>query len=71
MQGADSGLMVCDTWQLIEFIFERATLRTGDIVATGTPFGVGGFREIFLKEGDMVRVELERVGMLENSVVNA
>jgi 2-keto-4-pentenoate hydratase/2-oxohepta-3-ene-1,7-dioic acid hydratase in catechol pathway len=71
MQDADTGLMVYDTWQLIEFISQRATLRAGDIIATGTPFGVGGFREIFLKAGDIVRIELEGVGVLENPVVNA
>jgi len=71
MQDADTGLMVYDTWQLIEFISQRATLRAGDIIATGTPFGVGGFREIFLKAGDVVRIELEGVGVLENPVINA
>jgi 2-keto-4-pentenoate hydratase/2-oxohepta-3-ene-1,7-dioic acid hydratase in catechol pathway len=71
MQDADTRLMVYDTWQLIEFISERATLRAGDIIATGTPFGVGGFREIFLKAGDVVRIELEGVGTLENPVINA
>jgi 2-keto-4-pentenoate hydratase/2-oxohepta-3-ene-1,7-dioic acid hydratase in catechol pathway len=71
MQNADTGLMVFDTWQLIEFISAHTTLRAGDIIATGTPFGVGGFREIFLKAGDVVRVELEGVGALENAVVNA
>jgi acylpyruvate hydrolase len=71
MQDSDTGLMVYDTWQLIEFISARGTLRAGDIIATGTPFGVGGFREIFLKAGDVVRVELEGVGALENPVANA
>lgn len=71
MQDANTGLMVFDTWQLIEFISAHATLRAGDIIATGTPFGVGGFREIFLKAGDVVRVELEGVGALQNAVVNA
>ena len=71
MQDADTGLMVYDTWHLIEFISQRATLRAGDIIATGTPCGVGGFREIFLKAGDVVRIELEGVGVLENPVVNA
>lgn len=70
MQDADTGLMVYDTWQLIEFMSARGTLRAGDVIATGTPFGVGGFREIFLKAGDVVRVELEGVGALENPVAN-
>jgi acylpyruvate hydrolase len=71
MQDANTGLMVYDTWELIEFISARSTLRAGDIIATGTPFGVGGFREIFLKDGDVVRVELEGVGALENTVAKA
>jgi acylpyruvate hydrolase len=71
MQDASTELMVYDTWQLIEFISARTTLRAGDIIATGTPFGVGGFRDIFLKPGDVIRVELQGVGVLENVVVNA
>jgi len=71
MQDAHTGLMVYDTWQLIEFISRHGTLRAGDIIATGTPFGVGGFREIFLTAGDVVRVELQGVGALENPVANA
>lgn len=71
MQDASTDLMVYDTWQLIEFISARMTLRAGDIIATGTPVGVGGFREIFLKPGDVVCVEIDGVGALENKVVNA
>lgn len=68
MQDADTSLMVFDTWQLIEFATAHVTLRAGDVLATGTPVGVGGFRNIFLKPGDVVRVELEGVGVLENAV---
>ena len=49
----------------------RPGLLVGDVVAAGTPFGVGGFRQVFLKEGDMVRIELEGVGALENGVGHA
>jgi 2-keto-4-pentenoate hydratase/2-oxohepta-3-ene-1,7-dioic acid hydratase in catechol pathway len=48
----------------------RPGLLVGDVVA-GTPFGVGGFRQVFLKEADMVRIELEGVGALENGVGHA
>jgi acylpyruvate hydrolase len=68
MQDADTSLMMFDTWQLIAFASAHATLRAGDVLATGTPFGVGGFRNIFLKSGDVVRIELESVGVLENAV---
>ena len=44
------------------------TLLPGDVIATGTPSGVGRPRGIFLKAGDRVRVELDCVGVLENPV---
>lgn len=69
MQDADTSLMVFSIWQLIEFLSARATLRPGDLLSTGTPVGVGGFRKIFLKQGDRVRVEIEGIGMLDNPVV--
>lgn len=69
MQDADTSLMVFSIWQLIEFLSARATLRPGDLLSTGTPVGVGGFRRIFLKQGDRVRVEIEEIGLLDNSVV--
>ncbi|SVC70074.1 uncharacterized protein METZ01_LOCUS322928 [marine metagenome] len=49
---------------------DRLTLRSGDIISTGTPVGVGGFRKIFLKSGDSLRIEVEKVGVLQNSVIN-
>lgn len=69
MQDADTSLMVFSIWQLIEFLSARATLRPGDLLSTGTPVGVGGFRKIFLKQGDRVRVEIEKIGILDNPVV--
>lgn len=71
MQDADTSLMVFSVWQLIAFISARVTLRPGDMVSTGTPYGVGGFRKIFLKEGDRLRVAVEGVGVLDNPVAAA
>ena len=47
------------------------TLEPGDVVFTGTPAGVGASHEPpeFLKAGDVVRVEIEELGVLENPVV--
>jgi len=44
------------------------TLQPGDVIATGTPFGVGRFRNppIFLGDGDVVEVEVEGIGVLKN-----
>jgi len=68
MQDSDTSLMVFSVWDLIEYASARVTLNPGDIISTGTPYGVGGFRSIFLKEGDRLRIEIERIGVLENTV---
>jgi acylpyruvate hydrolase len=60
--------MVFNVWDLVEFCSARVTLNPGDVISTGTPFGVGGFRKIFLKSGDTLRVEIGGVGALENRV---
>jgi len=70
MQDSDTSLMVFSVWDLIEYASARVTLNPGDVISTGTPFGVGGFRKIFLKQGDRLRVAIQGVGALENSVVN-
>jgi 2-keto-4-pentenoate hydratase/2-oxohepta-3-ene-1,7-dioic acid hydratase in catechol pathway len=47
------------------------TLEPGDIVSTGTPAGIGWFRkpQVFLKPGDVVRLEIDGIGFLENPVI--
>lgn len=56
---------------LIRFISAAITLEPGDIIATGTPDGVGVFRKppVFLKSGDVMEVEIEGLGVLRNTVV--
>jgi 2,4-didehydro-3-deoxy-L-rhamnonate hydrolase len=56
--------------QLLSFLSERITLEPGDIVSTGTPAGVGVFRKppVFLQPGDVVRLEAEQIGTLQNVV---
>ena len=53
-------------------ISEFATLEPGDLILTGTPGGVGFRREppLLLGDGDLVTVEVEGVGKLENKIVN-
>lgn len=68
MQDGETSMMVFSIWQLIEFLSARVTLRPGDVLSTGTPVGVGGFRKIFLKAGDRLRIEVEHVGVLDNPV---
>jgi 2-keto-4-pentenoate hydratase/2-oxohepta-3-ene-1,7-dioic acid hydratase in catechol pathway len=59
--------------ELIAFISESITLEPGDLVITGTPSGVGVFREppVFLEPGDVIRVEVEGIGSVTNPVVDA
>jgi acylpyruvate hydrolase len=47
-------------------------LQAGDVLLTGTPSGVGGLMDPpqFLKDGDVVRVEIEKIGFIENRVVD-
>jgi len=69
MQDGETSLMVFNVWDLVEFVSARVTLNPGDVISTGTPFGVGAFRnKIFLKPGDVLRVEVSGVGVLENRV---
>lgn len=68
MQDADTSLMVYSAWELIAFASARVTLNPGDIISTGTPYGVGGFRKIFLKAGDRLTITIGRVGTLDNPV---
>jgi 2,4-didehydro-3-deoxy-L-rhamnonate hydrolase len=55
---------------LLSFLSKVMTLEPGDIVSTGTPAGIGYFRkpQIFLKPGDHVILEIEKIGKLANSV---
>jgi 2-keto-4-pentenoate hydratase/2-oxohepta-3-ene-1,7-dioic acid hydratase in catechol pathway len=59
--------------ELLAFITASITLEPGDVVITGTPAGVGVFRDppVFLEPGDVVRVEVERIGSLANPIVDA
>jgi len=63
-QDSNTSNLIFDVPQLIEFISGIMTLEVGDIIATGTPPGVG---ELFA--GDEVEIEIESVGILKNSVV--
>jgi 2-keto-4-pentenoate hydratase/2-oxohepta-3-ene-1,7-dioic acid hydratase in catechol pathway len=57
--------------RIIVFLSSLMTLEPGDIIATGTPSGVGFKRQppIFLKAGDIVEVEIDRIGIIRNPVV--
>jgi 2-keto-4-pentenoate hydratase/2-oxohepta-3-ene-1,7-dioic acid hydratase in catechol pathway len=65
--------MVFDCLQQVSHLSEAFTLEPGDVIATGTPAGIGAsvqpFPEGLLKVGDTVRIEIDRIGELRNDVV--
>ena len=69
MQDSHTGLMIFSVPDLVSFLSRQFTLFPGDIILTGTPNGVGFFRDpqVFLKEGDEVAVEIEGIGRLVNT----
>ena len=72
MQDANTDDMVFDVATLIAIISEAITLESGDVIVTGTPSGVGQARKppVFMKAGDRVEVEIEKIGVLSNPVVD-
>ncbi|MDA8330618.1 MAG: fumarylacetoacetate hydrolase family protein [Candidatus Dormibacteraeota bacterium] len=70
MQEATTGDMMCGVAEIVSFISETITLEPGDVIATGTPPGVGFSRTppVFLQDGDEVTVTIDRIGSLTNPV---
>ena len=69
-QESDTSQMIFDVWKQISYLSTAFTLETGDLIATGTPEGVGvGMQPpVFLQPGDVVRCEIEGLGAIENTV---
>jgi 2,4-didehydro-3-deoxy-L-rhamnonate hydrolase len=69
-QSSSTADMIFSVAEVIEFVSAAITLEPGDLLLTGTPAGVGVFRDppIFLAEGDEVTVEIERLETLTNPV---
>jgi acylpyruvate hydrolase len=72
MQDGTTADLLFGVAELISIVSAEVTLEPGDVIITGTPSGVGVFREppLFLEPGDLVRVELERIGSLTNPIVD-
>jgi 2-keto-4-pentenoate hydratase/2-oxohepta-3-ene-1,7-dioic acid hydratase in catechol pathway len=68
-QQSHTSKMIFPVAQCIEVLSQGMTLRPGDIIATGTPDGVGAATGNFLKAGDRVEAEVEGVGTLANKIV--
>jgi len=68
MQDSNTSRIVFKIPELISFFSKHFTLLPGDIILTGTPHGVGAFRNpsVYMKDGDEVVVEIEGIGRLVN-----
>jgi 2-keto-4-pentenoate hydratase/2-oxohepta-3-ene-1,7-dioic acid hydratase in catechol pathway len=64
MQSSNTDNMIFDVYKLVEFISGVMTLELGDVIATGTPAGVGP-----MNKGDIIEIEIEKVGTLRNKVI--
>jgi 2-keto-4-pentenoate hydratase/2-oxohepta-3-ene-1,7-dioic acid hydratase in catechol pathway len=70
-QSSNTSNLIFDCFDLVETLSTVFTLEPGDVVATGTPGGVGNAMKPpqFLKPGDTVRIEIDGIGAIENTVV--
>ena len=70
MQDANTRDMIWDVAESIALLSEAMTLEPGDVIAMGTPAGVGQSRKpsVWMREGDQVEIEIERIGTLCNPV---
>ena len=69
-QASNTRHMIANLWQQIAYLTSAFTLEPGDLIATGTPegVGVGMDPQVFLQPGDVVRCEIEGIGTIENTV---
>jgi len=72
MQKSHTGNLIFKVPDLVSYISQVMTLEVGDVIATGTPGGVGFVRnpQVFMKPGDVVEIEIEDIGVLRNRVVD-
>jgi 2-keto-4-pentenoate hydratase/2-oxohepta-3-ene-1,7-dioic acid hydratase in catechol pathway len=73
MQESSTSMMLFPIARLVSELSRGMTLAAGTVILTGTPAGVGAARKppVFLKHGDVVEVEIERIGTLRNPVIEA
>jgi 2-keto-4-pentenoate hydratase/2-oxohepta-3-ene-1,7-dioic acid hydratase in catechol pathway len=70
VQDGNTGDMIFSVAKLIEYISQGITLEPGDVIATGTPNGVGDARKppLYMKKGDVIEIEVGNLGKLVNPV---
>jgi len=67
-QDSDVTDLIFNVRQIISFLTKGTTVRKGTVIMTGTPAGVGYFRKEFLKNGDVVEVEIEGIAKVKNTI---
>jgi len=67
-QKANTAQMIFDPFRIVSFISHIMTLTPGDIIATGTPSGVGAASETYLQAADVITCRIERIGELTNAL---
>ena len=72
VQDSNTAQMIFSCFDIVAHLSEAFTLEPGDVISTGTPAGVGAARQppLWLRAGDRVAVEIERIGTLHNHVVD-
>jgi 2-keto-4-pentenoate hydratase/2-oxohepta-3-ene-1,7-dioic acid hydratase in catechol pathway len=60
--------MIFSIAEQISHLSSGMTLHPGDVILTGTPAGVGSARNEYLQPGDVVKIEIERIGTLSNTI---
>jgi acylpyruvate hydrolase len=72
MQSSNTSLMLTSVVDALCLLTEVMTLEPGDVIAMGTPSGVGYARKppVFMKDGDRIEIEIERIGVLSNPVAD-
>ena len=72
MQDANTRDMIWGVAETIQLLTECMTLEPGDLIVMGTPAGVGQARTppVWMKAGDVVEIEIERIGLLRNAIVD-
>jgi acylpyruvate hydrolase len=70
-QRSNTSHLIFGIGEIVEYLSAGMTLEPGDVIFTGTPAGVGASRKPpeWLKAGDVVRIEIEKLGVLENPVM--
>jgi 2-keto-4-pentenoate hydratase/2-oxohepta-3-ene-1,7-dioic acid hydratase in catechol pathway len=70
MQNSNTKNLIFNVNQIIAYASQGTTLLPGDLIPTGTPFGVGFSRKppVFLKDGDVCECEVEKIGSIKNRV---